>query len=132
MSHASNQTVSLDGGSAIGTMRPKSRTYEMMPPTSTRPATMNAAAKECVAATMYPVATGATMPIILLKKFITPAIMPVPPRGAIKEGNDQATGAGATLRIQETELGNPLNCSKYIPIGIHNYRANRWLTLVHR
>src|SRR5271165_7152373 len=66
-----------------------------MPITSTMPATRNAVENEFVAPTTKPVTAGATAPIRLLAKFITPPIVPVPPRGAINDGIDQPTGAAA-------------------------------------
>ena len=66
-----------------------------MPIRSTTPATRNAIEKEFVAPTTKPVTAGATAPMRLLKKFITPPIVPVPPRGAISDRIDQPTGAAA-------------------------------------
>ncbi len=61
----------------------------------TTPATRKALENEWVAPTKNPVTAGATAPIRLLRKFITPPMLPVPPRGAISDGIDHPTGAAA-------------------------------------
>ena len=71
---------------------------------STTPATRKAAENEFVSPTMTPVTAGATAPIRLLKKFITPPIVPVPPRGAISDGIDHPTGAAAASPLSAIEI----------------------------
>src|ERR1700730_1776848 len=75
-----------------------------MATTNTMPAVRNAPVNECVAPTMYPVVIGATTPIMLFKKFMIPPIVPVPPRGAIKDGIDQPTGAAAANPLSAIEI----------------------------
>src|SRR5579871_3688211 len=72
--------------------------------TRTPPATRKAAANEFVSPTRKPVTAGATAPIRLLRKFITPPMDPVPPRGAISEGIDQPTGAAAASPLSAIDI----------------------------
>src|ERR1039458_6334396 len=55
----------------------------------------NAEANVCVAVTMYPVMIGAERAEIWLLKLVIPAMVATLPRGAIRDGTVQATGAAA-------------------------------------
>jgi hypothetical protein len=74
-----------------------------MPMTSAMPATRNAPVKDCVAPTIAR-CYGATTLIMLFPKFMTPPIVAVPPRGAIKDGIDQPSGAAAASPLSAAEM----------------------------
>src|ERR1035438_4865431 len=62
----------------------------------------NAEANVCVAVTMYPVMIGAERAEIWLLKLVIPAMVATLPRGAIRDGTVQATGAAADRPPGET------------------------------
>jgi hypothetical protein len=96
-----------------------------MPMTSTMPATRNAPVKDRVAPTMWPVVIGATTPIMLFKKFMIPPIVAVPPRGAIREGIDQPTGAAAASPLSATEIQRIAHTGSVVNMAPNTARPSR-------